>query len=188
MDTLLGKSTVGMECLMEDIHEAQDLAGFKHYITDGGVVVVNEFVITHENKEDQEAPVWTSVYNESNVWPPEAPTPRVGIQKVEPISEGVIVRYDVALDRNKVVYRLYYQDHPFDFKKDPDLTEAECVELDPCVGAGYDHYAADVHPNESEVSGLKGGKKYYFVLRACDTSEEQNEEKNQVVLSCTTKK
>ncbi len=183
LQTLNGESEVGMDILMEDIYEAEELAGYDHYITDGGVVDVNTFVIDHESKVDEAAPVWTSVYNDSTTWPPEAPDPRVGIQDIEAIEGGVIVRYDIAMDRNKVIYQLYYQDHPFDFENDPDLTEAECVVLEPEVGDGYDHFGPDVYPNRSEVTGLEGGKKYYFVLRASDDSEQKNVEKNDVVMT-----
>lgn len=184
-ETLNGESVAGMGILMEDIYEAQELAGYEHYITDGYVVAANTFVIDHEKKKDDIAPVWTSVYNASPVWPPDAPEPRVGIQQIEAIKGGVVVRYDVAMDRNKVIYQLYYQDHPFDFEKDPDLSEAKCVILDPEVGDGYDHYAEDVYPNRSEVTGLDAGVEYYFVLRARDNSERENEEKNQVVMTAT---
>ena len=187
MNTLLGYSEGGMDILMEDIYEAQEVVGYTHYITDGSVTVVNDFVITHENKTDETAPVWTSVYNASATWPPEAPTPREGIQEIEAIQGGVVVRYDVALDRHKVVYTLYYQEEPFDFENDPDLTGAQAVILDPQVGDGYDHYAPDVYPNRSEVTGLDSGKQYYFVLRASDNTELHNEEKNENVKTATPK-
>ena len=50
--TAKGDSTAGLEILTEDMNVAQEEAGLMHYITDGGVVLVNDFVIKHENKDD----------------------------------------------------------------------------------------------------------------------------------------
>lgn len=181
LGTLMGYSTVGADILMEDIYQAEDKAGFTHYITDGAVVVVNDYVITHQNYDDTEPPEWTSVYNSSTAWPPEAPQARVGIQKATAIDGGVKVSWDVALDKNHVDYTLYYQTTPFDFKNDPDLTSAEKYELTAEVGDGYlDNFGPDVLPNQCEVTGLIPGKTYYLVIRACDTFG--NEEKNEVYL------
>lgn len=43
------------------------------------------------------------------------PIPRIGIGQVESAQGGVIVRWDVAMDKSGVVYTLYYQKEPFDF-------------------------------------------------------------------------
>ena len=51
--------------------------------------------------------------NDSVTWPPHEPTPREGIGQTEPVDGGMIVHWDVALDQNKVIYTLYYQDPPF---------------------------------------------------------------------------
>lgn len=182
-ETLLGTSEVGLDVLMEDMNLAQEEAGFMHYITDGGVVLVNDFVINHESKEDVTAPTWGNTYNPSTAWPPEAPTPRVGIQQVVPVNSGVIVRWDVALDRNHVDYVLYYQTKPFDFKKDPNLENSESMILVPEVGEGYENgVGPKVYPYQATIDGLESGKTYYFLIRARDNSENQNEETNTVTL------
>lgn len=182
-ETLFGESTDGLEILMEDMNVAEE-AGFMHYITDGGVTMVNDFVITHQTEEDATAPVWTSTYNASTAWPPEAPEPRVGIQEAEPIKDGVIVRWDVALDKNHVAYVLYYQTEPFDFENDPGMENAESLELIPEVGDGYvDGVGPDVYPYQAQVDGLDSKKTYYFLIRARDLSDNQNEDDNTVTLS-----
>lgn len=187
-DTLFGKSEDGLDVLLEDMNLAVEEAGFMHYITDGGVTLVNDFVLEHETSEDETAPIWSSVYNTSTAWPPEAPTPRVGIQKVEPIQEGVIVSWDVALDKNPITYVLYYQTKPFDLKTDPELKKSQFVELIPEVGEGYeDHFGPDTYPYQATVTGLKSGKTYYFILRARDRSNNKNEDDNTVVLKATPK-
>ncbi len=187
--TLVGKSKVGLDILLEDIYEAQDVAGFKHYLTDAGLTVVNSFVIDYEDKTDDAAPVWTSVYNDKNAWPPEEPTPRVGVSQAEANKDGsVTVRWDVALDKNKVSYTLYYQTEKFDFEADPDLTAATQVELVPEVGKGYENgIGPDVYPFEATIEELEHKTTYYFVIRAKDNSDKHNEEKNEVVLSVKTK-
>lgn len=182
-DTLMGKSKKGMDVLMTDIREAQSV-GFHHYITDGGLGLVNDFVITHDEEEDTDAPVWSSVYNDTKVFPAEPPDPRVGVREVEPVEGGVMVRWDVALDRNKVKYTLYYQKEEFDFEADPDLKKAQHVELIPDIGDGYQEaITADVYPYQAEVKGLDAGENYYFVIRAKDSSPNENEEKNTEVKS-----
>lgn len=187
-ETLLGNSSDGLEPLLEDIAVAQDEAGFMHYITDGGVVLVNDFVITHESKVDNAAPTWSSTYNTSTSWPPEAPTPRVGIQQAEPMEDGVILRWDVAMDRNPVTYVLYYQTEPFDFKKDPELKNATSLELVPEVGDGYENgVGPNVYPFQAKLEGLGSKKTYYFLIRARDRSENHNEDDNQVTIKATTK-
>ncbi len=68
---------------MEDIRMAEHVMGFRHYITNDGVVLCNEFVRTHSNTSnpagDWTAPEWSSTYN-PNPWPPQKAPPRVGIQ------------------------------------------------------------------------------------------------------------
>ena len=74
-----------------------------------------------------------------------------------------------------------------DFENDPDLTSAECKEIIPEVGDGYENgVGPDVYPNQTIIKGLDSGETYYFVIRARDKSENHNEEKNQTVISCIT--
>lgn len=180
-ETLLGDSTAGMELLMEDVDEVQNKAGFSHYITDADRTLVNDFVITHEDKRDDLPPIWSSVYNTYQRGQLAEPEPRVGIGQTEPIENGMIVRWDVAIDKNDVSYTLYYQKTPFDFEEDPDLEKAESVELVPEIGEGYGDTDPAAYPYQAIVKGMDGGERYYYVIRAKDHSSNNNEEKNRVV-------
>lgn len=178
-DTLLGRSDAGLHILLKDMHEAQDEAGFTHYITDGALMLTNDFVLEHR-KEDTEPPVWSSVHNDSF---DHAPEPRVGIGQAQPSENGVTVSWDVAIDRSGVSYTLYMQKSPFDFAADPDLKRAQKVELAPDVGEGYGYPgSADTWPYQEEIPGLDAGEEYYFLIRAHDRSAARNEEKNTKVL------
>jgi hypothetical protein len=185
-DTLLGKSQLGIDDLLEDIRVTQQLAGFRHYISDGSVLLVNGFVKDHSDFTDTTAPVWTSTYNDKVGAVPEEPTPRVGIQEVVPGRGQLTVRWDVALDMNRVGYALYYQTRPFDFTADPKLGGAARVVLAPTVPRAY---VAGVGPGrfpyESTLVGLRPGTTYFLVIRAFDESPAANEERNNVVLTGT---
>lgn len=176
-DTLLGNSTAGLGVLTEDIEQAQNEMGFSHYITDVEKTLVNDFVITHEDNSDNSPPVWSSVYNAS-IWPACEPEARVGIGQLEPVENGMIVRWDVAIDKSDVAYTLYYQNKPFDFGTDPDLKNAEHIELIPEIGEGYGDIDSSAYPYQTTIKGMDGGEQYYFVIRARDCSSNRNEEKN----------
>ncbi len=180
-ETLLGDSEAGLDILMEDMDQAQNGAGFSHYITDGALLMVNDFVLDHEEEKDLLPPVWSSVHNDSIY---EEPKPRVGIGQTEPVENGMIVRWDVAVDKSGVAYTLYYQKEPFDFEEDVDLENAQKTELVPEVGEGYGYGAGeDTYPYEAVVRNLDAGETYYFVIRAKDCSPAGNEEKNREMLS-----
>jgi len=185
-DALLGKSQVGIDDLLEDIRVTQQLAGFRHYISNAAVELVNGFVKDHSDLTDTVAPVWTSTYNDKVGAVPEEPTPRVGIQEVAAGRGQLTVRWDVALDMNRVGYALYYQARPFDFAADPKLGGATRVVLTPTVPRTY---VAGVGPGrfpyESTLIGLRAGTTYYLVIRAFDQSPAANEETNEVVLTGT---
>lgn len=182
--TLLGETDTGLDILLEDIEQTQNRAGFSHYITDGSVTLVNDFVLNHGDEEDDLPPEWSSVHNSSDTYPCEEPIPRVGIGQAEPVKNGIIVRWDVAMDKNDVVYTLYYQKKPFDFKADPDLKKAHKIELMPEMGAGYGYGAdPDTYPYQAVIEGLDSGETYYFVIRAKDCSPNRNEEKNTIVVT-----
>lgn len=187
-ESLMEKSNVGLPSLEKDIYEAQDIAGFSHYITDASLTLANTFVKNHSKSEDTIPPVWSSSYNESVIWPPDTPKPRVGIQEVVSEKGGVTVRWDVALDKNKVKYSLYFQANPFEFDKDPKLSSAKRIVLDPKIGEGYSKgVGPNTYPYEQKIEGLDAGKKYYFVIRAFDESIAANEEENKNVLSTVIK-
>jgi hypothetical protein len=89
---------------------------------------------------------------------------------------------------HRVRYTLYYQEKPFDFAKDPNLTKAKRIALTPAVGEGYGAGDAKAYPYEATVRGLQPGTKYHFVIRAKDASKAGNEEKNTTWLAVTTLK
>ncbi len=188
-ETLLGASEDGLAELLADIDEAQRVAGFRHYLTDVGNLLVNDFVATHAVAEDTEPPVWSSSYNEfADRWPepPGRPDPRVGLQDLQAGIESVTLRWDVALDQNPVHYVAYFQDEPIRFhpRDDDDgdaLEDAERIVLDPMPGEGYaDGSDPDCFAYEARIPGLRANRSYWFLLRAVDS--EGNEEHNRNVL------
>lgn len=187
LGTLVGTSSVGFDSLVTDIVETQEAVGFRHYLTDGLVRLPNGFVREHADMVDVAPPVWTSTYNANTrpfPTPPDPPDPRIGIQEAAAGQDFVTVRWDVALDLNRVRYALYYDTAPLDFGADPDLASATRLVLDPVIGSGYvDGVGPGVYPHEATVGGLTEGTTYHFCIRAFD--ERGNEEKNQVVASAT---
>ena len=181
-DTLTGNSDKGQDTLCQDVEEADERAGFSHYITNALLTQPNDFVMNHLAAADNEAPVWSSVYNDSTEWPPHEPEPRVGLgSAASEESRCVRIWWDVALDRTGVCYTLYYQQGTFDFETDPDLKKARKVLLVPTVTEEYEQGKADAYPYTATIDALESGKEYSFVLRATDTSPQHNEEKNTVV-------
>ena len=180
-EALTGESDTGLDILLRDMEEAQDIAGFSHYITDVSLSMANDFVLEHRSGVDTQSPVWSSVHNPDLY---SEPVPRVGIGEVEPSKNGITVRWDVAIDPNGVRYTLYYQKEPFDFAADPDLKKAGKLVLSPGIGGGYGYDASPTTwPYQQEITGLDVGSTYYFVIRASDYSPERNEEKNEVALT-----
>lgn len=184
--TLLGQSTVGIDSLLEDIRVAE-LTGFRHYLTNPSVTLLNTFVADNTSTDDFTPPVWTSTYNDNNPGFPAAPgppTPRVGIQEVAAGPGSLTVRWDVALDYSRVGYALYYQTTPFDFAADPGLSSATRVVLSGTPPADYRNGVGfGIYANEATVTGLTPGQTYYLLIRAFDRSPAANEEGNQVVLT-----
>lgn len=178
-ETLLGQSNEGLDMLLTDIWEAEDM-GFSHYITDGGLTLLNDFVHNHFIEATDKPPVWSSVDNDSPTWPPRAPSPRVGIGRAEAIEGGAVVSWDVALHLNGVQYTLYYSDAPFDFALDPDLTQAQSLPLTLDMGEDYGNESAGTYPYSARVEGLESGKIYHMVIRASEAGNPQNDEKNTV--------
>jgi hypothetical protein len=185
-DTLTGQSTVGYADLIEDIHVTQDLAGFRHYLSDALVELVNRFVLDHGSLDDSDPPVWTSTYNDHAAAPAMEPTPRVGIQQAVGGSGSITVRWDVAMDKNRVHYVLYAQPSPFDFAADPQLHAAQRIDLAPSVPDAYTKgVGPTVYANEARLSGLPSGQQQYLLIRAVDESPSANEDANTVVLTAT---
>ena len=186
-ETLLGQNSLGLETLLTDILEAQEHAGFRHYITDGGITLLNHFVQQNSDFSDLEPPRWTSTYNANRNFypqPHDAPDPRVGVQQVVPLEQAVLLRWDVALDKHGVKYVAYYQQQPFDFSRENPFAEAVRVILEPEAGEGYAQgVGPDVYPHQARIDGLTSGGPYYFVIRAVDDSQNANEDDNEVVLS-----
>lgn len=182
---LEGKKNDGVAILREEIAEAENVAGFSHYITDGNLTMINDFVKDNRIVEDDEEPKWSSVYNNSTKWPPHEPEARVGIISAEPVAGGAVVSWDVALDKTGVTYVLYYRDKPFDFAADPELKDSQQMILEPTVTQAYEQGQYDALPYQAEVTGLESGRTYYMVIRAIDQSEAHNAEKNTVYLTVT---
>ena len=184
--TLTGGSSLGMGSLLEDIHEAQDVVGFRHYLTDKLVHLVNDFVATYGNLDDHDPPVWTSTYNDHAVLPAVEPTPRVGVQAAAGNDGTITVSWDVALDKTRVGYVLYAQPTPFDFAADPTLSKAKRIPLQALPSPAYaQKVVADTYANQATLCGFPSGQMQYLVIRAVDESPAANEETNTVVLTAT---
>lgn len=186
-ETLTGGSTLGYESLLEDIRVAEELNGFRHYLTDASLHVVNDFVRTNARRDDHTPPRWSSTYNDHASAPASEPTPRIGLQAATANANGdITVRWDVALDMNTVRYVLYVQPVPFAFDVDRGLSGARRIPLDPRVPADYlKGTGPGRFPYEATVPGFRTGQTQYLLLRAVDASPAANEDDNQVVLSLT---
>jgi hypothetical protein len=184
-DTLVGASTLGYDSLLEDIRVSERLAGFRHYLSDSSVSLVNDFVAAHADRSDTTPPSWTSTYNDHNPGyptPPAEATPRVGVQEVVAGTGTLTVRWDVALDYSRVGYALYLSTTPPDFTNDPTLARATRIVLQPSTGDGYlNGVRAGVYAYETTLTGLTPGTAYYVVIRAFDDAPTANEDRNQVV-------
>jgi hypothetical protein len=184
--TLAGATALGFDSLMEDIHVTQELTGFRHYLTNADVKLVNNFVLKNGNLSDHAPPVWSSTYNDHDVVPAVAATPRVGIQKAAGSGGTVTVWWDVALDMNRVSYVLYAQPQPFDFKADPSLSQATPHLLSPSVPDDYvGGVGPDRYPYQATVAGFTPGQQQYLLIRAVDQSAGANQDANTVVLTAT---
>lgn len=184
--TLTGASSQGSDSLIEDIHVAQELTGFRHYLTDPQVRLVNDFVLRHGALDDHAAPVWTSTFNDHEAAPAGAPTPRPGIRKAEGSNGRITVWWDVALDMNRVTYELYAQPQPFDFTGDPALSGATKQVLTPVLPDDYAQgVGPDRFPYQATVSGFAPGVQQYLVIRAVDQSPAANRDQNTTVLTAT---
>ena len=146
----------------------------------------NTFVRDHADWNDTTPPSWSSTYN-ANVFPwptpPDAPTPRVGVQDVVAGADHAVVRWDVALDLNRVYYAVYYQSTPFDFAADPTLRAARRAVPEPLPADGYHGGGPTSYANQARIEGLQPGVTYHFCVRAFDSAG--NEEQNEVVRSAT---
>ncbi len=184
--TLVGQSTLGLDSLLEDIQVTQDLQGFRHYLTDAAVGLVNDFVLTNASLDDHDPPWWTSTYNDHFVSPAVAATPRVGIQQAVGGGGQITVRWDVALDKTGVRYALYAQAAPFDFAGDPKLARSRRVALTPSVPQAYlGGVGPGRFPYEATITSLPPGQLEYLVIRASDGAAPPNEDSNTVVLTAT---
>jgi hypothetical protein len=184
--TLLGQSTLGLASLLEDIRVTEELQGFRHYITDASVTLVNDFVFNNRSADDRVAPAWTSTFNDHLVSPAVAPTPRVGIQEAVGGGGSVTVRWDVALDKNRVSYVLYAQPTPFDFSAAAPFAGSRRIALTPSIPAAYlSGVGPHSFPYEATITDLPASQLQYLVIHAVDAAVPSNEDSNQVVLTAT---
>jgi len=184
--TLMGQSTLGYDSLLEDIRVTQELNGFRHYLSNADVSLVNDFVRGHASLDDHTPPRWSSSFNPGMAAPASEPAPRVGLQQAEAAAGRITVRWDVALDLNRVQYVLYAQPRPFDFSGDPSLPGARRIPLVATLPASYlDGVGPGRFPYEATVSGFPTGQTQYLLLRAVDESPSANQDDNQVVLTAT---
>lgn len=187
-ETLLGRSTVGLASLLEDIRIAEELAGFRHYLTNGAINLVNSFVLEHARRDDNEPPRWSSTYNDRRGSPPQEPTPRVGVQEAlpGPRAGSILVRWDVALDKSGVAYVAYLLRAPVTpTTRLPGDAEDRRVLLASrpesyALGVGPDRF-----PHEAVLDNLRSGSTYHVVIRAVDRSPAANEDQNLNALSIT---
>jgi hypothetical protein len=98
----------------------------------------------------------------------------------------VTVRWDVALDQNRVAYVLYAQPTPFDFTAAAPFAGSRRIALTPVVSAAY---LAGVGPHsfpyEATITDLPPSQLQYLVIHAVDAASPPNEDANQVVLTAT---
>ena len=185
--TLSGQSSLGFAELIEDIRVTQDLVGFRHYLTDAQVVLVNTFARDNTSLADSQVPVWTSTYNDHQPGypnPPAEATARPGVRQVIAGSRMLTARWDVAIDKNPIGYAVYYKAGTFDFAGDPLLRTATRIEVAPQMPINYPGSGgAAIVANEATIGGLAAGQTYSLVVRAFDRSAARNEERNQIVLT-----
>ncbi len=187
--TLTGNALGGLSTLLDDVREAQEVAGYRHYIHDAAGSVLNRFVADHGDLSDTAPPVWTSTYNVNDPGyptPPGAPQPRVGIQQAVAEPGAAVVRWDVARDLNPVRYVLYHSDRRYrSNQSDRWFERATRIEMLPAVGEGYENGVGPaVFPYEYRLDGLRRSTSYWLAVRAVDSAG--NEDDNRVVLRVTT--
>ena len=135
-ETLTGASSQGYDSLVEDIHVAQELTGFRHYLTDPQVRLVNDFVLRHGVLDDHAPPVWTSTFNDHEA----------ARRRRRRRGSGSRRRRGGRRDHRLVGrragheqrhYVLYAQPQPFDFGRDPSLSGATQHVLTPALPDDY---------------------------------------------------
>jgi hypothetical protein len=173
--TLTGGSTAGLDTLLEDIRVTQEVAGFRHHLTEEPIRV-HSFVRDQPAPADRAAPVWSSTWNINRAGDlAQAPTPRIGLQEAVGLPGGrLLVRWDVALDAAPVRYVLYAGAAP---PADAALAGFRRIPLDPVPGDGYGSGdPATTYAHQAVVDGFAPGAPVHLVLRAIDAlgNEETN--------------
>ena len=185
-DTLEGRSQYGLDMLLQDIDEAEKVAGFRHYLTNAALDVLNDFVMARRVSVPG-APRWSSTVNNkdcADADPDALPTPRPGLQAVVPISRGVQVFWDVALAENGVKYVLYYKTSPFNFTAPEPLQGASVVRINP-IPLSSNPVAGTIppFPLSATINDLSPDQTYFFLLRAREDSDGFPEEANRNVIA-----
>lgn len=190
-DDLFARGTSsGHESLVLDITATREELGFLHYITDRSVSLLNDFVAEYASSDDDAPPVWSSVYNTNThlyPTPADAPTPRVGLQRLTSVGGGIVLEWDVAVDKSDVDYIAYVRDTPFDFSQSNPLRGASVHHLHPSTPSSYaiEGASEQSYPFKATIDGLDDNKEYFVLLRARDSSPNQNEDKNRNILSAS---
>jgi len=176
--------------LVEDITVTQNI-GFRHFLSNRQVDHINAYVLDYGSWADNEAPAWTSVYNENYaLTPPGAPEPRYGLLKAETVGNGTIrVYWDLAQDKYQVDYYLYYNTTEIDFDGNPQLEGMPRIKLEPRMPEDYRTHTGSMidslYPFYDDVEGFTSGVKYYLAIRAVDRSTEMNMDTNESTLYLT---
>ncbi len=185
-ETLTGASSQGYDSLVEDIHVAQELTGFRHYLTDPQVRLVNDFVLRHGVLDDHAPPVWTSTFNDHDGVPagradaagrdPEGAGGNGADHRLVGRRAGHEPRHLRAV-RATAAVRL--RQGSVAERRHPARADAGAAGR-LCAGRGRRPI-----PYQATVSGFASGVQQYLVIRAVDQSPAANQDDNTTVVTAT---
>lgn len=186
-DSLFKATGAAYDSLHSDIDESAQ-AGFRHFIANAAIDFANDFVLNNVDPSDEQAPVWSSIYNANQPGypaPASAAAPRTGLQALTAEEGGLRLHWDVALDKNPVRYRAYWQGEAFDLSALDPLAAAETKVLTPNPGAGLGEGSlSQSYAFQDVIDGLTPGQQYHVLIRAEDSFG--NAESNTTVLNAST--
>ena len=163
----------------QDYLESMGVQGWPLYRTNPQLdaafnTVASAWIAAHP---DTQAPIWDNTAGQTGVLLP----PRVGVQEVVPVDQGVTLRWDVARNQTGPVrYNIYYTAQSvLDF-----LTATKLAQVTPLLPTNYaSGTGPGIYPYEFTVTGLSNGLSYRFAVRAEDSASPSHEDTNLVVLS-----